>query len=283
MKTIYNKSCVLVVLCSSISMGQAQIETLFSGNSSVSINTSSQQGMYNWSVDGQNQLAQQWFWYRIGSTGPDASINTISAPVITPVTAGILETTYANSSLQVNVLYSLLGGAVGSGASDISEQISIQNLGASALSFHFFQYADFNLAGTANNDSGQLDSVRRTMYGGVTQFDGTGCHISENVDTAVSQPANRAQIGTGSTLLSSLTDGGPTTLNDTTASGGNINWALEWDVTINPGGTLIISKDMNIVGVNGGGSVPEPSTWALVMLGVLSGGCYRYRSSRRMV
>ena len=43
--------------------------TLTDLNSSAQINDASQNGMFNWTVNGVNQLAQQWFWYRTGSTG----------------------------------------------------------------------------------------------------------------------------------------------------------------------------------------------------------------------
>jgi len=262
------------------STGSAQILNLASGNSSVSINAASSTGMYSWMVDGQNQLNQQWFWYRIGSSGPEAALNTVSAPVINQLSASIAQTSYANSLFQATILYSLLGGAPGSGASDLSEQISIQNLTGASLSFHFFQYADFNLGGTPNNDSGQLDQFGR-MYGGVIQYNGYGCRVSENVDTAVSRPANHAQIGSGNTILSSLQDGSATTFNGNTATSGNINWGLEWDVNIASGGTLIISKDLNMTGVVPVGPVPEPSTLGIALLGLLSFGLYRHGLYRR--
>ncbi|MFZ0828695.1 MAG: PEP-CTERM sorting domain-containing protein [Verrucomicrobiia bacterium] len=245
----------------------------------MSINTSSQQGMYSWTVEGQQQLAQQWFWYRIGSSGGESSIDTISAPVNNLLSGNILQSTYANSTLSASILYSLVGGSPTSGASDLSETISIQNLSGASLSFHFFQYADFNLGNTPNNDSAQLTDLGRN-YGGVIQYNGRGCQVSENVDTVVSHPANHAQVGNGSTILNSLNNNTPTTFNDNTATTGNINWGLEWDVNIAAGGTLIISKDLNMQGVTPG-SVPEPSTWAFVLLGVLSFGCCRYRLIRQ--
>jgi len=231
------------------------IYTLTSGNSSVTIDAGSQAGMDNWTVDGQNQLNQQWFWYRIGNSGPAASIDTIGAPTANLLSASILNTTYANSQFSINVLYSLVGGALGSGTSDLSEQISIQNLTGSALTFDFFQYADFNLGGTSNNDTGQLDKSGK-KYGGVTQYNSPGCMVSENVDAAVSQPASSGEIGTGSgatsTILNLFKSAGFGHLNDqnnTPPGGGNVNWGLEWDANIAPGGTFIISKDLNIVGV----------------------------------
>lgn len=260
--------------------GASPIYTLTSGNSAVSVDLGSQAGMYNWTVDGQNQLNQQWFWYRTANSGPAASIDTIGTPTANLLSPNILNTMYANSQFSVNVLYSLIGGGLGSGASDLSEQISIQNLTRSTLTFDFFQYADFNLGGTPNNDTGQLDPNGK-KYSGVIQYNSPGCMVSENVDTAVSQSANYGQIGTGSgaasTILNLLKSSGFTHLNDqnnTPPGGGNVNWGLEWDANIAPGGTLIISKDLNIVGVV---PVPEPAAWSFVLMGLLSYGLCRYR------
>jgi hypothetical protein len=267
--------CIAAFL--SISASASPVSILTSGNSSVSIDSGTQAGMNNWTVDGQNQLSQQWFWYRIGSSGPEASIDTISAPVLNLLSPSVLTATYMNSQFKVNVLYSLVGGAVGSGVSDVTEQISIQNLTGSSLSFHFFQYADFNLGGTPSNDSASATRAGRG-YNGVDQTDGF-CHISENVDTVVSQSANEVQVATDNSLLMSLNNTTPTMLNNYTSASGNIKWALEWDKNIAAGGTMIISKDMNISGVIPV-NVPEPSLLSLFGVAVISHSIRRYRAGR---
>ena len=261
-----------------IGIASAQIYTLTSDNSSVSINLGSQTGMYNWSVDGQNQLTQQWFWYRIGSSGPQASIDTIGAPVAVEYGTSILDTTYTAAKFSLSVDYTLTGGSPTSGASDLAETISIQNLTGSTLPFYFFQYADFNLGGTPNNDSGQLDKTSKG-FNQVDQTDGF-CHLGENVDTVVSHPATYGEVANDNSILSSLNNATPTTLNDNMSTSGNIKWALEWVANIAPGGTYIISKDLNMSGVVPV-SVPEPSTWTLILLGVLAGGKWKFRSSGR--
>src|SRR5437762_221264 len=84
--------------------GQAQVVTLTDNNSVAQIDTASQAGMFNWSVDGQNQLTQQWFWYRIGNT-PEKSIDTISAPANVPAGPNGVATTYNNGQYSVRVQY----------------------------------------------------------------------------------------------------------------------------------------------------------------------------------
>jgi len=56
--------------------GIAQIVTMNDGGSSATIDLGSSAGMNNWSVLGQNQLNQQWFWYRTDG-GVAQPINTI--------------------------------------------------------------------------------------------------------------------------------------------------------------------------------------------------------------
>jgi len=50
---------------------------LTSGNSVVKIDPFNPSGMNSWVVDGQNQLYQQWFWYRTASQTREYSIDTI--------------------------------------------------------------------------------------------------------------------------------------------------------------------------------------------------------------
>jgi len=61
----------------------AAIENLFSNNSSVTVDSGSQHGLFNWLIDGVNLAPtegggindyRQWFWYSIGAAAP-ASVN----------------------------------------------------------------------------------------------------------------------------------------------------------------------------------------------------------------
>jgi len=60
----------------------AQIAALLDNNSSATINlngTGTTAGMINWTVDGINQLSQQWFWYRADGMNSEQTINSLSA------------------------------------------------------------------------------------------------------------------------------------------------------------------------------------------------------------
>src|SRR5437016_9296285 len=142
---------LLIVAAFPAIISQAQV-TLTDGNSVALLDPTSQAGMYYWAVQNtpntyQNQLNQQWFWYRVGTSDPERSIDTISAPVISGLTANTVTTAYfdALSRFNLSVRYSLSGGAPASGSADISEQITINNTSGTVLNYHFFQYSDFDM------------------------------------------------------------------------------------------------------------------------------------------
>jgi hypothetical protein len=251
----------------------AQIYNLSDNNSFVQVNVGSQAGMSLWSVDGQNQLNQQWFWYGIGN-GKESAINTISAASVTTPDARTLYTTYANAQLSIEVDYALNGGFAGSGSSHLGEVIRIQNRSSSAFTLHFFQYSDFNLAGTPGGDTIQLGKNLQGKFNDAFQSDGS---LSFH-ETVVTPGADHGEAASAGQTLGELNDLSQTTLNDNVGpvGPGDVTWALQWDLTIGAGATAIISKDKTLQ------ITPEPSTFALLGLGL--GACAllkRHRSSRR--
>jgi hypothetical protein len=248
----------LLALIGLICPSYGQVVPLLSGNSTALVDTGSQAGMFNWSVDGVNQLAQQWFWYRIGAT-PEHSIDTISAPAILTSTANQMTTTYANALLNVRVDYTLTGGAVGSGVSTLLESLTINNTSSTALDLHFFQYSDFDLGGSPGGDTVQLGTDTFGKFNEADQVKGSTIFN----ETDVTPGADQAEANFFPSTLNSLNDGVPTTLNNNAGplGPGDVEWALEWDRLLNPGDSLIISKTKYI-------QVPEPATIALAGLGL---------------
>lgn len=249
--------------------------TLQDGNSSADVITASDQGVNNWVVDGQNQLYQQWFWYRVGSSGGEAPISTLPVISENQSSPGTLDVKYSNGQFSIETTYSLLGGAPGSGSSDIGEQIKIVNLTGGPLDFHFFQYTDFDLGGNYAGDTVQLGKNLQNLFNEALQSKGN-VHFA---DTVISPGANHGETGIWPSILNKLNDGSPTTLNDNAGPiTGDATWAFQWDRILQAGGSLNISIDKNIYVTN---PIPEPTTCSLVVMGLALTGLLRRHSRRK--
>jgi len=244
----------------------AEVVKLTTDNSIVRIDPTSQAGMYYWGILNapstyQNQLVQQWFWYRVG-TDAERSIDTISTPVISGLTDRTVTTTYHDSAgrFDLSITYSLAGGLSDSGTADIGEQISIHNISGTPLDFHFYQYSDFCIGGTPENDTIVLSINGFTQrINQADQFDGS-C-IVEVVNTP---NANHGEAAVVPATITKLNDSSADILDDTkTSAFGDVAWALQWDFNIPTGSTQNISKDKLL-------QIPEPGAMSLLAIGGLA-------------
>jgi len=229
-------------------------------NSHVVVNI--QDGMTEWAVNGQDQLALQWFWYRVGDNA-EQSISTL--PLVNykhqdnnfnfgEDTLRLLfqQSAQGAQTFDLEVVFVLTG--TDRSGSDIAETIRIKNTSSSPLDMHFYQYCDLDLRGTAGGDI-----VSMTGGNTASQQDG-GIYACETVLTPVSSYLEAAVYDQ---TLVKLTDGAAGNLADQVTSGpvgaDNVTWAFQWDFTIAPGGEVIISKDKLLY--------PEPGALALLGLG----------------
>ncbi len=246
--------------------------SLTDGNSVVTLDPSSPAGVSGWSVDNVNQLFQQWFWYRIGSSGPQSSIDTLGLSSSSQVSPSEASVTYSGTNgLTIQVTYLLTGGANLSGAADLGESIAITNNSPASQDVHFFQYSNFTLDTPTTSSSAAQDYVQFQNSNAVDQHNG----VETLAETVITPKPNYRETGFAPNLLNEIENDAPYTLGevnnntpDAQIGPGDVSWAYEWDRTIAPGSTFIISKDKALSGVLQ--PVPEPSSLVLVAAGLVS-------------
>ena len=259
-------------ICSPLT-SQAVNHVLYDNGSTAQVDVDSSIGMHWWDVDGvNNQLQKQWFYYRIGG-GIAQPINNISAASVDYNTGNSLGVTYTSiGSFSLSVEYTLNGGGIGSGNGDILETISVINLGATSLDFHLFQYSNFDLLGSPNNDSVSIASTG-TGYDSAVHWEGS-YGISEGI---VSPEASRAEAALAfNTEISLTTIAGYNLNNNLTLLNGDVTWAFQWDneIAVNDGLFIFKDKSMSIA------PIPEPSAMALLAVGVAAIGLRIRRSTK---
>jgi hypothetical protein len=257
-----------LLLVGLVSSSQAQPYSLTSQNSTLNLDVASGPGGVNdWIVDGVDQLASQWLYFRVGSSGGESPIQAINAnPFASLSGANGLSVVYSNAQWNITVNYTLSGSTTGSGHSGLQETISIKNTSGSSQVMHLYQYSDFDLGGQTGNQSVQFtaDSTPGPGMGQyylVSQTSGAWT-VTESV-THGAVPLGSVEAAVFNQTLASLTDVNPTTLNNSYSAGpDNVTYAYEWDLTIPNGGTRLISKVLTVV--------PEPSSAALILLGAMA-------------
>lgn len=229
-------------------------------------------GLVSWQVDGVEQVYQQWFYYRIGDTGPEQNVSSLGLTgyKVTDVNEYTGNDTLSlwftvDGNFKINLTFSLTGGGAGSYKADMQETVKVTNLSSSSKDFHIFQYCDFDLGGTPNDDV-------VSVIGGNSAYQVDTHFITS--ETVVNHLPTHYEAGAFDTTLQKLLDQGPTTLNDQANAGpGDVTWAFQWDFTLGTGleNTYIISKDKNF------GHMPEPLTVLGTCIGLGSLGAYLRR------
>jgi PEP-CTERM motif-containing protein len=279
-------SSVLAAFALSALSGLAQNETMTDGNSVATVNLgggSGALGMNSWTINGQNQLQQQWFWFRVGS-GAQSSLNSLGTPVFSGGTGyNYLDATYSSVSggFSIDILYVLNGGATGGSDwnSDITESISIANTSGGPLDFHFFQYSDFRLANSPGGSTVQILQNGDGFFSKATVMKGAN-QLAETIDQPLADHAEAGVTSDAPNTLDRLNGVNDLQLNDNLSAGpdstADATWALEWDRTIaaNSSQDILKDKKLNVA------PVPEPTSVALLSLGL---GAFILRRARRLV
>ncbi len=247
--------------------------TLTDRNSSIVIDSGASAGMSSWTVDGVGHLSQQWLWYRVGSSGPEMSIDTLVEDLDSPKVSdadldvgderALLRYMDSQGRFMLEVDYILTGGNPGSGTADVAEIISVHNATDDPLEIHLFQYSNFDLN---DNEIDQLVEITN----GNTASQSDGVFQSGLSETVVVPRPNHFEVGTAPGLLGKLEDGDADSFSDQAGpldQPADYAWGFQWDVVIPARGSFVISKDKHLEETP---PIPEPATLTFIGLGALA-------------
>jgi hypothetical protein len=255
----------------------ATLINLVNGNSVTQIDPASSAGQMNWLVDGANQIAQQWFWVKIGA-GSAVPISSLSPPTLVAQNSNSVTLSYTGMGVTAQTTFTLNGGSAGSGVSDIPISINVTNNTATATSISIFEYANFDLNASAAGDL--LNIVADLPAGFIQQKKGTTAITEKNSISGFDHwqggsPASVLGPGAGSVLSGILGDS-PTL--STQIGPGDESWAVQWNATLAAtgqiGSTFGVSKDEHITGAF---PAPEPSSIIIGAIGFTIGGVFAAR------
>lgn len=224
-------------------------------------------GLSDWQYAGGSQLAQQWFYYSIGSSSVN-SIDQISTAGSVSSSANSLSATYSSNTISVQTTFLLNNPAT------LSDTLTIANPTGSGqtVTFHFYQFSEFSLGGTT---SGQNVVLSYNGISAIANQTGPGNVSLHDQSGGSSAPTPEQQAGLA-TMFGLVNGNTATNLNNTTltAGPGNAVYALEWDKTLAPGQSFQISEIQTLT------ATPEPSSIVLGVCGTVA-LIYGYRRNKR--
>jgi len=264
--------------------GIAQTANLSNGGSAMTVDLTGNDGVNSWTVDTSpvNQLDSEWFYYSING-GAAQPINSLGlVPGSDTVTGGnVLSATYNNGSISVQIGFTLSGSGSGSGQAALTANLLTVTSTSDLTSLNVYEYANFNLLQSYDNGISISPSYTAPPpfgtllgYNGIQQTSGSTA-LSETIGSPL---AEFAEAGTTTQILNDITAGGNLTgpVSVTATPDTDVAWGLEWSyqgIAANQMETVLQNQTLSIA------TVPEPSSIAMIALGLGACGFLRRRQS----
>ena len=246
-----------IIAAGAVTVAAAAPITLRDGAARVVIDPASQDGLKEWRLGAQHAV-KQWWWYRVGDTGPEASIDTLELEAtITSDTDGdgqidtlVVRWRHAGDLFGLEASWKLTGSfSAGMLESTLAHQIQVTSLLSTPQDITLFQYVDMDLGGGSEDtfalidcgDAGIGDCQIGTL---ILQADAgdlgpTGDTGTTHETSVVSRAFNvndfsefPAGFAPFPDLLDDLNDASPTDLDggdlEPSPGEGNHTWAASW-------------------------------------------------------
>ncbi|MEQ9455522.1 MAG: hypothetical protein RLN76_13135 [Phycisphaeraceae bacterium] len=262
-------SLILSALCLLLATTPAPAQTLVSNNSTFTVDPTRQDMAYSWIVDGREQLREISNWYRVSGQTNETSVHTMLFGGASQSGPDSVSYAFTNTQFNFNIdiTFTVIGGALLSGYSQMGEEVLITNNGSTPLNIHFFEYVDLDLDESPSNDT--LDAP---IVGTILQYDPVTTYTG-------GYSADRIEFATYPFSLNHLTDFAPSTLNTNlpvlpvTLGPDNVTFTLQWDFigaggirpAILPGESARITKTSELQWI-----IPEPASGLLTPLALFA-------------
>lgn len=280
---------VVAALVFCMAPAQAAI-VLTDGTAQVSIDEASDAGIYQFNIDGVEQLYQEWYWFRqrptfAGSGGvlvDNVPLNSLPASIVNQTANSVTirftkaATDNRGGPLQIDLTLTLT--SISQQEATLDKQITYTNMGTATQEFHLFAYSDYDLNGSANDQS-----VVFTPAATYTQIDLGSGGSTTLISIGIPNPS-RHEAGIVPTLLNNIDNTplynlaclGAGACASSDAGPGNVSFAFQWDyLGVGVGQSRDAGQGNNIA------TIPEPATMLLTGIGLIGAGIIRRRVAKK--
>jgi len=233
---------LLLMLCCMVATGEAANKTL--RDTAVNIDTyakvddatSALTGLNSFYVDGIERGFQQWFWYRVGPSDAETSLDLLPKKIasIQP-TSTSLQTSYTLAGqFDISLLYELTPYPSGVGKASLKKTVTITNTSGAELDYHLFEYSDYDLSddGIVLGDNDNIEIHNNKVYQNGSQSDFSGVTYTHESTL----PPSSFDLDDGSSALkNALNDIDPSDFSNPLTPygyGSDRQFVKQWDLTI---------------------------------------------------
>jgi hypothetical protein len=259
---------ILAGLLVGIIGGTAQAGLILTqGSSSVTIDHTLG-GVDSWTINGKENIDNEWFWMQVGATGTAHKVGSIGSVSETQVSSTIGLQTFTTPDYSLEVLWKLAD--TGGGLSQLTENLTLTNVSSSTKNYRLFEFTDFDLFGgligsvvpTTNSGGKYVRATQTSTNGTVGEVGMLDTYAADRYEATTAHGALIPLIETpgGYNLANTVGTVGP----------GDVEFALQWNRTVTVGNSVTLAKSKTISPV-----VPEAGTVILFGLGILGVGLTR--------